>query len=42
MNKLLLSDHLFGIVVIFIACLTAIQKVPGLIPGNTLENFLEV
>ena len=27
---------------LWLACLTAIQEVPGLIPGYTLETFLEV
>ena len=33
------ENHLFGIV---LARLTAIQEVPGSIPGYTLEVFLEV
>ena len=35
----MLSDRLFGMVV---ARLTAIQEVPGSIPGYTLEIILEV
>ena len=38
-STVIIIDHLFGIV---LACLTAIQEVPGSIPGYTLETFLEV